>query len=173
MLNNLSSRQKGFIQIILSGMCFATLGFFGKSAFQLNIKPGELLSLRYTLSAFLLGITILITKPKSLLLTRFQLISSLMLGIFGYALFSSFFFIALSGLSASLTVLLLYTYPAMVTLLSRFILKEYLGKKRAMALGLASIGMIGLVWGEFALSEPKYLLFGLSAAFFYSLYIIY
>ena len=173
MLNNFSSRQKGFSQIILSGMCFATLGFFGKSAFLLNISAGKLLALRYTLSAFLLGITILLTKPRSFILTRFQLISSLMLGIFGYALFSSLFFMALTGLSASLTVLLLYTYPVLVALLSKYILKDYLGKKETFALGLASIGMLGLVWGEFAISEPKYLLYGFGAAFFYSLYIIF
>lgn len=173
MLKNFSSRQIGFIQIILSGVCFGALGFFGKSAFLLNITSGELLALRYSLAAIFLGITILLTNPRSFLLTRFEFISSLMLGIFGYALFSSFFFIALTGLSASLTVLLLYTYPVIVALLSRFILKEYLGKKGVLALGLASIGMVGLVWGEIAISEPRFLLFGLGAAFFYSLYIIY
>ena len=173
MFNNLTSRQIGFIQIILSGMCFGALGFFGKSAFQLNITPGELLALRYSLSAILMGIAILITNPKTSILTRFQLISSLLLGICGYALFSSFFFIALTGLSASLTVLLLYTYPVMVAVLSQFILKEHLGKKGVMALALASIGMMGLVWGELAISEPRFLLFGVGAAFFYSLYIMY
>ena len=173
MLKNLSPRQVGFIQIILSGMCFGALGFFGKSAFLLNIAPGELLALRYSLSAILLGITILLTNPKSFILTRFQLISSLILGICGYALFSSFFFIALTGLSASLTVLLLYTYPVMVAVLSQFILKEHLGKKGVMALILASIGMFGLVWGELAISDPRFLLFGIGAAFFYSLYIMY
>ena len=173
MLKNLSYRQIGFIQIILSGICFSALGIFGKNAFLFNITPGELLALRYSLAALLLGITILLTKPRSFLLNRFQLISSLMLGVFGYALFSSFFFIALTGLSASLTVLLLYTYPVMVALLSSFILKEHLGKMGVTALFLTSIGMIGLVWGELAISEPKFLLYGLGAAFFYSVYIIF
>jgi drug/metabolite transporter (DMT)-like permease len=61
----------------------------------------------------------------------------------------------------------------MVAILSQFILKEHLGKKGVMALGLASIGMMGLVWGELAISEPRFLLFGVGAAFFYSLYIMY
>ena len=38
------------------------------------------------------------------------------LGVLGYAVFSSCFFEALNGLSASLTVLLLYTYPVIVAL---------------------------------------------------------
>lgn len=173
MFNNLTKRQIGFIQIILSGMCFGALGFFGKMAYRVSVAPGELLALRYSISAILMGLTILATNPKSLKLTRFQLISSLLLGICGYALFSSFFFIALTGLSASLTVLLLYTYPVMVAVLSQFILKEHLGKKGVMALLLASIGMFGLVWGELSVSDPGFLLYGLGAAFFYSLYIMY
>lgn len=173
MLNNLTDRQAGFIQIIVSGMCFGALGFFGKMAYKVSIAPGELLALRYSISAVFMALAILLTHPKSFILTRFQLISSLCLGIFGYALFSSFFFIALTGLSASLTVLLLYTYPVMVAVLSQFILKEHLGKKGIMALVLASIGMVGLVWGELAISDPKFLLYGIGAAFFYSLYIMY
>lgn len=173
MFNKLNSRQIGFIQVILSGACFGALGFFGKKAYQFNIAPGELLALRYSISAFLTGLIILITNPRSLLLNRFHLISSILLGVFGYALFSSLFFMALQGLSASLSVLLLYTYPVMVAVLSQFILKEHLGKRGVYALIIVSIGIIGLVWGEWAISRPQYLLFGIGSAFFYALYIMY
>ena len=173
MNSSLNSRQIGFIQIIFSGMCFGALGFFGKMAYQRNILPGELLALRYSIAAVIMGIIILLTNPKSLKLSRFHLLSSLMLGIFGYALFSSLFFIALTGLSASLTVLLLYTYPVMVALLAQIILKEHLGKLGIISLIVVSVGIVGLVWGEWSVSEPKFLIAGIGAAFFYSLYIMY
>lgn len=173
MLKNISLRQLGFIQIILSGICFGALGSFGKVAYENAILPGELLSLRYSLSAILMGVVIAIINPRSLLMNRSQLITSILLGIFGYALFSSLFFMALTGLSASLTVLLLYTYPVMVAVLAQFILKEHLGKKGIMALILASIGMIALVWGELWISNPKFLFYGIGSAFFYALYIMY
>lgn len=172
-LSNLSQRNTGFIQIILSGVCFGSLGYFGKMAYIVHIAPGELLALRYSLSALMMAFIILITNPSSLKLTRFQLISSLLLGIFGYALFSSLFFMALTGLSASLTVLLLYTYPIMVAILSRFFLKELLGKVGLFALAIATIGIIGLVWGEWSMSDPKFLAMGIGAAFFYSIYIMF
>jgi DME family drug/metabolite transporter len=168
-----SSRQIGFIQIILSGACFGALGFFGKKAFEYAISPGQLLALRYSISAIFTGLIILITNPKSLILNRFHLLSSILLGIFGYALFSSLFFMALTGLSASLTVLLLYTYPVMVSVLSQFILKERLGKLGVYALIIVSMGMIGLVWGEWAVSQPKFLIYGIGSAVFYALYIMY
>ncbi|MDO9182730.1 MAG: DMT family transporter [Bacteriovorax sp.] len=167
-------RQIGFIQIIFSGVCFAFLGFFGKMAYAQQITPGELLSLRYFISAVLTGLLIVFTKPKLFfMLNRFEIISSLLLGIFGYALFSSFYFMALTGLSASLTVLLLYTYPVLVTIFSRIFLKEKMGRKGILALILVSIGLMGLVWGEWSISRPVFLVYGFSSALFYSLYIIF
>lgn len=173
MFKNLSTRQVGFIQIILSGMCFGALGYFGKMAYQRSILPGELLALRYSISAILTGLIIFFTNKSSLKLNRFHLISSLLLGIFGYALFSSLFFMALTGLSASLTVLLLYTYPVMVAVMSQFILKEHLGRLGILSLIVVSIGIVALVWGEWSVSDPKFLLFGIGSAFFYALYIMY
>lgn len=170
---NLNENQKGYGYIIASGICFGALGYFGKEAFKRHISPGELLALRYFISALLTGVIILITKPKSIILKKFDWISSLCLGIFGYALFSSFFFIALTGLSASLTVLLLYTYPVMVAILSRFILNEKLGIAGSISLVVVTLGLVLLVWGEWAISDPKYIFTGLGAAFFYALYIIY
>lgn len=169
----LNSRKIGFIQIILSGICFGFLGFFGKMAYQKQITPGELLSLRYTISAVLTGLLLLITNPKSLFsLSPFEIISSILLGIFGYALFSSFYFMALTGLSASLTVLLLYTYPLMILVFSLVFLNEKIGVHGITATVLVSVGLVGLVWGEWSVSQPHFLLFGIGAAFFYAIYIL-
>jgi len=79
---------------------------------------------------------------------------------------------ALTGLSASLTVLLLYTYPVMVVLVSHFFLKEKIGVQGFASLALVSIGLIGLVWGEWNISRPVFLLFGIGSAVFYAVYII-
>lgn len=170
---NLSVRKIGFAQIILSGVCFGFLGFFGKMAYKSAIAPGELLSLRYFLSAILLGIFLIFKNPQSLFkLTRFEIVSSLLLGVLGYALFSSLYFLALTGISASLTVLLLYTYPLIVMVFSHYFLKERMGKKGVMAAVLVMIGLLGLVYGEWSVSHPQFLLFGIGAAFFYAIYIV-
>lgn len=169
----MNEKKIGYLQIILSGACFGALGFFGKKAFLAAITPGELLALRYSISASLLGLTLLVIKPKSFLQKPLHILSSIALGILGYAFFSSLFFMALTGLSASLTVLLLYTYPVMVTFFSAFFLKENLGKFTFYALLCVSIGIVCLLWGEFSLNKPIFLLYGLGSAFFYSLYILF
>ena len=168
----LSKRSIGFIQILLSGLCFGFLGFYGKMAYKNGISSGELLALRYFISAILTGLILFLFNRQSLKLTFHQTLISLLLGIFGYALFSSLFFIALTGLSASLTVLLLYTYPIMVTILSTIFLNEKITFKSVLALILVSLGLFGLVRGEWSIGKPIYLICGLLAAFFYALYIM-
>lgn len=162
----------GIIEVILSGICFGFLGYFGKMAYQYKILPGELLAMRYSIAAFIVLFYLLLTNRKKIILNTKDTIISLMLGIFGYAVFSSMFFYALTGLSASLTVLLLYTYPVLVTILSHFILKESFNKMKILALGLVTFGMYLLVAGEWKIEGAKYFISGLGAAFFYSFYII-
>ncbi len=165
-------RKIGIIEVILSGICFGFLGYFGKMAYQYQILPGELLAMRYSIAAFIVLFYLLITNRKKIILNTKDTIISLMLGTFGYAVFSSMFFYALTGLSASLTVLLLYTYPVLVTILSHFLLKESFNKMKILALTLVTIGMYLLVSGEWRIEGAKYFISGLGAAFFYSFYII-
>lgn len=166
-------RKIGIIEVILSGICFGFLGFFGKKAYEFQISSGELLSLRYSISAMLMLVFLTLKDPKSLKLNLKDTLISISLGIFGYALFSSLFFYALTGLSASLTVLLLYTYPIIVLILSKLILKEEFTKEKIISILLVSIGMYLLVTGEWKMAGINYWLAGFGAAFFYSLYIIY
>ncbi len=166
-------RKIGILEVIISGICFGFLGFFGKKAYEMNILPGELLALRYSLAAGLVFIYLLLRRRKEYLLSTREAGTSVALGIFGYALFSSLFFYSLTGLSASLSVLLLYTYPIIVTVLSKFILKENLNPRKWLALILVTVGMYFLVAGEWKIEGLRYLLSGLGSAFFYSLYIIF
>lgn len=162
----MSSRNLGLVQVMLAGACFGFLGYFGKTAFQAGLLPNELLSLRFLVSALML----LFVRPWQLPLRTITI--SFLLGALGYAVFSSFYFKALQGLSASLTVLLLYTYPAIVTVGARVFFKEQLGRRGISALIISLIGMTGLVWGEWQVSQPTYLLFGFGAAVFYATYIL-
>jgi drug/metabolite transporter (DMT)-like permease len=95
-----------------------------------------------------------------------------LLGTTGYAVFSSCFFHALKGLSASLTVLLLYTYPLIVTMGAWLLFNEKINRQKIFALPLVLIGLALLIWGDVKVYEPSAIAFGLAAAFFYALYIL-
>lgn len=162
----------GSVQVVASGACFGLLGLFGKSAFERGFTPGELLSLRFSIAALMMFFGYLLFEHTLLKLPRKYILYSLALGILGYALFSSCYFMALQGVSASLTVLLLYTYPLFVALFSILFFKEKITRTGWSALGLSLLGLIGLVWGEWSASSPVYLVYGFCSAVFYALYVI-
>jgi DME family drug/metabolite transporter len=171
-MTDMSQKQVGYIQIILSGVFFGFLGLFGKTAFQKNIFPGELLGLRFLTSAILLGIFLAVFQKNAFKMSLKNSLISLSLGVFGYAVFSSCYFLALKGVSASLTVLLLYTYPVLVSIGAKFFFKEEIGPKGILALFLSTLGLIFLVWGEWEVSGAIYLAYGFASAFFYAIYIL-
>ncbi|MBY0471919.1 DMT family transporter [bacterium] len=169
---NSQQRWIGFAEVIASGACFGMLGFFGKKSYQAGISPGEFLSLRFVVSALILGTFLAFKNPKSLRVKMKPMLHFIALGVLGYSVFASCYFYALTGLSASLTVLLLYLYPVFVTLGGRFFLNEKLGFWGDVALPIAIVGLTGLVWGEWRVSSSVSLLLGLGSAVFYALYIL-
>lgn len=168
----MSSRNLGILQIILSGVCFGFLGIFGKTLYENGVVPGELLALRFVIAASISFVYLALVDRKILLLKGRQILSCALLGAGGYAVFSFCYFSALEGLSASLTVLLLYTYPVMVTVFAYLFLGETIARRHWIALPFALIGLIGLVWGDFTVDRAEYLFFGVMAAVLYSAYIL-
>ncbi|MES2746163.1 MAG: DMT family transporter [Bdellovibrionota bacterium] len=168
----MSQRGLGIVQIVLSGICFGFLGIFGKSLFDKGVVPGELLSLRFSMAAILTFIYIAIRRPALFRVSRHTLLSTAALGIFGYALFSFCFFSALKGLSVSLTVLLLYTYPVLVALGGRIFFGERIQSEKLWAFPFALLGLLGLVWGDFSIERAEFLILGFIAALFYAIYIL-
>ena len=168
----LSLRARGVAEILLSGFCFGFLGVLGKSFYLHGGTPGELLSFRFLISAGLLWVFWLLRSPGSLRLSRSQILKCALLGIFGYAVFSSCFFQALSGLSASLTVLLLYLYPVIVAAAAWVFFGEKIPASRLVAIPIALFGLVALVWADLHIENASALLFGLGSAVFYSLYIL-
>lgn len=168
------SRERliGILEIVASGIGFGFLGIFGKKAYAVGLSAGELLALRFLIASALLAAWMLLLDRKSLRLNRTELIASALLGMTGYAVFSSCYFVALEGLSASLTVLLLYTYPVVVTLGAWAFLREPLNRRLLVALPTACVGLVLLIWGDFSVNRPSAILFGLASSVFYSAYIL-
>jgi DME family drug/metabolite transporter len=165
-------RAIGLLQILLSGFCFGFLGVFGKRAYELGLSPGQYLSLRFLLASAVLGLVLIVVKPSLLRVSRNTLFRCILLGVTGYAIFSSCYFYALRGLSASLTVLLLYTYPVLVSLGARVIFGERQTKAQWLALPIVMGGMALLVGGDLEMRSLSFLAFGFGSAIFYAFYIL-
>ncbi len=168
----MSPRAVGVTQILLSGFCFGFLGIFGKAVYERGGSPGELLALRFLLSSVILWVVFALHSPGRLRLAGRTIFTCILLGIFGYAVFSYFYFLALKGLSVSLTVLLLYTYPVMVAAGAWILYGEKIPRERWLAVPVAIGGLVLLVWGDFEISRMAGLLFGIGSAVLYSAYIL-
>lgn len=164
-------RTIGTLQILLAGLCFGLLGLFGKWVFSLGLGPGEFLSLRFLVASALLGPAALTARGVPAI-GRGLALRAFLLGVFGYAVFSSCYFAALRGLSVSLTVLLLYAYPVWVTLGARFFLGERPTRGQWLALPAALSGLLFLLWEELSVREPLALALGFSSSAFYAAYIL-
>ncbi|MGB7922154.1 MAG: EamA family transporter [Pyrinomonadaceae bacterium] len=168
----LSRPVVGAIQVIASAVGYGLLGIFGKRAYEAGMKPGELLALRFILASTALWAYVLIARRSVLRLSIRQLLACVCLGVFGYAVFSTLYFRALEGLSASLTVLLLYTNPVIVTVGSWLLFKERVTRAQWLALPVTLAGLVMLLWGGLSIGRPIAIVFALGSAIIYSAYIL-
>jgi len=168
----MTSRSLGIIEILASGFFFGFLGLFGKMAYQAGLSTSELLSLRFLTSAIILGIGILLFKPQFFKMKKSERAASILLGLLGLSLFSGSYFFALQTLSASLTALLLYTYPILVAIGAQIWFHEKLGKAGWIALAGSTLGLILLLWGELQVQNPWGVAIGLNSALCYAAYIL-
>lgn len=162
----------GFIFVLLAGVGFGFLGIFGRLAFQSGLSVGELLTFRFALAAIILFIGLLFYNPKLLKINLKQLAISSGLGIFGYAVFSTLYFKSIEGISVALAALLLFTFPIFVSLGAHFILKERMPRRQVISLVLACAGLAVLLWGPLVVHSLSSVIFAISAALAYSVYVL-
>jgi drug/metabolite transporter (DMT)-like permease len=168
----LSRHNVGRLEVLASAAGYGFIGIFGKRAFAAGLGPGEFLTMRFAIASALLWLYVLAFRRDILKLGRRQVLSCVALGVCGYALFSSLYFRALEGLSASLTALILYTYPVIVTIGARVLFKEHVSWRRAAALPVVAVGLVMLLWGDLAVTDWRAVGFGLGSAVLYSAYIL-
>jgi drug/metabolite transporter (DMT)-like permease len=149
----------GPVLCLFSAACFGAMAVFGKLAYQAGVTPGALLLLRFTLAAALLGVLLLLrpglraapaasrSRSSGAGVTGPLVLTGLGLGAAGFATQATLYFSALERINASLVVLVLYTYPLLVTVAAALLGRECLTSTRAAALVLASCGTLLVLLG--------------------------
>ena len=153
-------------------ICFGFLGIFGRIAFQQGLTVGELLTYRFCLASLILWFLLLVFKPKLIRLPIKQVLISILLGCFGYAVFSTLYFMSIQGISVALAALLLFTFPVFVNIGAHFILKERMQKTQLISLIMAISGLIILLWGPLFVQSFKSVVYALLAALAYAVYVL-
>lgn len=159
----------GVFLILISGSSFGTLAIFARLAYEDGVTPITLLFLRFGIASVCM---LLVMPIKGIPLPRGWILLGLaLMGGIGYVGQALSYFTALTLIPAGLVALLLYLYPAIVTLLAVIILKERISKWKIIAL-LVALGGTVLTIGPAGGGQFLGVLFGLGAALIYSIYIL-
>lgn len=153
----------------MSAAGFGAMAIFAKLAYQDGVSLSTMLFLRFTFAGLLLaawGMAHGQAWPRGR-----DLLWLLAMGGVGYVGQSYCYFSALQHASAGLVALLLYLYPAIVTLLSALLFGRRIGPGRGWAVAVALAGTALTVGGDLN-SEPLGVVLGIGTALIYSIYIL-
>ena len=167
--------MRGALLCLLSAAAFATLGIFGKLASDAGANVASSLLVRFVLAALVFALILPVTGRWAALrgLPRRVVVTGLGLGAFGYSLQSALFFAAIERLDVSMVALLLYTYPAFVTLAAIALGRAAPSLRTGVALTVASAGLVlVLLAGGGGGFEAVGALLALGASLTYTTYIL-
>jgi drug/metabolite transporter (DMT)-like permease len=110
------SRRWSLIAVIVSAACFGTLAILTPLAYREGADPLPLLAWRFAIAGMLLGVVATIRERRALVVPLADVGRYSVLALTGYGAASVCFFFALTYADASVVAVLLYAYPALVTL---------------------------------------------------------
>lgn len=159
----------GMLYVALSAASFGALPIFIKVAYASGAETVAVLALRFAFAALLMSSLMLI---KGLRWPRGRnLLTLVCMGGLGYVGQSFCFFSALNHASAGLVSLLLYLYPALVTVLGAIFLGQRLSRIHIGAVVAALAGTALIIGGD-ASGTLQGVALGVGAALIYSIYIV-
>ena len=159
---------RGALFVALSASAFGAMPIFGRYAYAGGADVLGLLTLRFLIGG---GILAAVACRRGVAWPCGRTLWGIAaMGALGYVGQSLCYFIALQHAQASLVALLLYLYPAFVTLLAALWLGERLTLMKGAALVLCLAGSALMVGG--GKGEPLGIVLGMTAAIVYSLYIV-
>ena len=173
-------RSAGVALCLLSAVGFGLMAIFAKEAYAAGLGVTALLAARFVLAALVFWALVAGRRRlRSCALgsparpARRVVLACLALGAIGYAAQAGVFFTALEHIDASLTSLLLYTYPALVFCGAVALGREHVTTWKAFALALASAGAaLVLLGGGTGRLETTGVVLALAAGAFYATYIL-
>ena len=136
--------MRGPVLCLVSAAAFGTLGIFGRLATDAGASIASTLLVRFGVAAALFWILLRFMGGWGRFrgLPRRVVLTGLGLGAIGYSLQSGLYFAAIERLDVSLVALLLYTYPAFVTIAALLLGRTTGSLRTTVALVVASVGLV-------------------------------
>ena len=137
--------REGLLLCLVSAAGFGAMPIFGRQAFAAGVELTPMLSLRFLIAAAMLWALIALRR-RSLGSLRGVALGGL-LGLCGYSVQAGLYFGSIQRIDVSLASLILYSYPALVTVAAFALGRERATRRKLAALALASSGVALVVGG--------------------------
>ncbi len=162
-------RLVGIALALASAASFGVMPVFAKLVYDDGAEPIGVLAVRFALAA---AVLLAVARARGEALPRGRTAATLVaLGAVGYVGMSLCYFFALERISAGLTSLLLYFYPALVIVLGAVFLRQ---RARPAALACVAVATVGTVLtiGPVQGGQGLGVVLGLGSALVYATYIL-
>lgn len=163
------------LAVILAGVLWGIISLFVRSLYDAGLDALQISALRLCVAAVSFLLALLIGRRSLLKIRLRDIWIFVCTGIASVVLFNTLYFYTTVNSQASVAVVLLYTSPAFVILLSALFYREKITARKLLALGMTVGGCVlvsGMLVGGYALT-PLLLLTGLGSGLFYALYTIF
>lgn len=169
------NKTKPALAVIMSGICWGVINIFAKRLAASGLTSLQISAVRMTV-AFIVFTTVVLIKDRKLFRINLRDVWIFACtGIISIVLFNTFYFYTAINSQASVAVVLLYTSPVFVMVLSAIIFKEKITARKIAALIFTIAGCVlvsGIAGGSYTL-PPLVLLSGIASGLFYALYSIF
>lgn len=166
----------GVLLVILAGCSWGLISIFIRQFDRVNMDTWDIMFYRSWVSVLLLLIYFVIKDMGQLRIELRDLWMFVGTGILSLTFFSYCYFKSIIALGTSVAVVLLYTSPIFILLMSVVIFKERITVRKLLAVALTFAGCIlvaGIVPGSTGRITISGLILGLGAGFGYALYSIF
>jgi drug/metabolite transporter (DMT)-like permease len=150
----------GYILVIIATVFWSGLGVIGKELYGLGLDPLSVITFRVLFAFGLLLAAVVPLRPGLLRVEARKLPVLVLYGFVAVALNFTCYFYALQYITVTTAIILVYTYPAIVTLLSRLVFQERLERWKLLALLMTLVGVFLVAQGY----APEQLILNLKGA---------
>lgn len=164
-------KTRGFINGILSAISYGTNPLFALPMYKLGMSINSILFYRYLFATIIYGVYLKLFKKVSLKLSLKEFLCIVFMAIL-FALSSVTLFESFKYLDSGIACTILFIYPIIVALISTIFFKEKLTKTSICSMLIALNGIFMLNGGINGNLNPKGILFVLSSALVYAIYIV-
>jgi len=169
------NKRKAILCVLASGALWGCVSLFVRQLDAVGLSTLDMVAIRMIIGAVGMLVVILVVNRNLLRIRLRDIWLFAGTGIVSITLFNLCYFTCITTSEASIAVVLLYTSPIFVMVMSAIFFKERITRRKVVALAVAFIGcaFVAGVFGGVTNLPPLALAAGIASGFFYATYSIF